>query len=66
MTSITSIVLCVVVAITLPIIILFWLTETKQQKVIRMRNNGTTYKTIAERLKVSQTTARRYYIKGAK
>ncbi len=44
----------------LPIVFLLWLTESKQQKAKRWRNTGTTYSVIAERLHVSQTTARKY------
>ncbi len=49
-----------VLLITLPIVILFWITESKQQKAKRMRNNGATYKAIANRINCSATTARRY------
>ncbi len=44
----------------LPLVVLFWLTESKQQKAKRWRKTGTTYRVIAERLHVSQTTARKY------
>lgn len=44
----------------LPIVVLLWATEGKQQKARRWRNNGMTYRVIADRLHVSQTTARRY------
>ena len=48
------------VVLLFPVIFLFWLTESKQQRAKRMRNAGNTYKTIAAKLNVSPTTARRY------
>lgn len=48
------------VVLLFPIIFLIWLTESKQQKARRWRSAGLTYKTIASRLNVSPTTARRY------
>ena len=42
------------------LILLLWITESKQQKARRWRSAGHTYKTIASRLNVSPTTARRY------
>ena len=44
----------------LPLIVLLWATESKQQKAQRWRNAGLTYKAIATRLNVSPTTARKY------
>jgi DNA-binding CsgD family transcriptional regulator len=42
-----------------PLILLLWLTESRQQRARRWRRDGLTYRTIAERLGCSQTTARR-------
>jgi DNA-binding CsgD family transcriptional regulator len=44
----------------LPVLILLWATESKQQRAKRWRKAGNTYKTIASRLNVSPSTARRY------
>ena len=44
----------------LPALFLLWLTESPQQRAKRWRKAGHTYKTIASRLNVSATTARRY------
>ena len=44
----------------LPVILLFWATESKQQRAKRWRKSGQTYASIASRLNVSPTTARRY------
>jgi len=48
------------VVLLLPVIVLLWLTESKQQRARRWRRSGQTYKTIASKLNVSPTTARRY------
>ena len=48
------------VVLLFPVIFILWLTESKQQSAKRMRKAGHTYKTIATRLSVSPTTARRY------
>ena len=46
--------------ITLPIILLLYITATPQQHAKRMRSSGCTYRVIAQRLGVSPTTARNY------
>ena len=46
--------------ILLPVLILLWATESKQQRAKRWRKSGQTYAAIATRLSVSPTTARRY------
>jgi len=48
------------VVLLFPLILLLWATESKQQRAKRWRKAGHTYKTIASRLNVSPTTARRY------
>jgi len=44
----------------LPVLILLWATESKQQRARRWRKAGQTYKSIAQRLNTSPTTARRW------
>ena len=44
----------------LPLVVLLWATESPQQRARRMRRRGHTFRTIAGRLHVSPTTARRY------
>ena len=44
----------------LPVLILLWATESKQQRAQRWRSTGSTYKAIADRLHCSTSTARRY------
>jgi hypothetical protein len=48
------------VLLLLPLIILIWATESKQQRARRLRSAGATYRTIATRLSVHPSTARRY------
>ena len=49
-----------VILITLPLIILFWITESPQQRAKRLRGRGWTFARIAERIGRSPSTARRY------
>ena len=62
MTSITCLVATLLALLTIPVVVLLWITESKQQRAKRLRSNGYTYKSIATRLNVSATTARRYAI----
>ena len=48
--------------IALPLIVLFWATESPQQRARRWRRTGLSYRAIGARLSVSHTTARRYCI----
>lgn len=43
-----------------PLLFILWLSETPQQRARRWRSYGQTYRSIAERLHVSPSTARRY------
>ena len=45
--------------IALPLILLFWLTESRQQRARRWRRDGWTQQRIADRLGCSRTTVRR-------
>ena len=42
-----------------PLILLFWLTESRQQRARRWRRDGWTQQRIADRLGCSRTTVRR-------
>jgi DNA-binding NarL/FixJ family response regulator len=44
----------------LPVIVLLYMTASPQQHAKRLRAAGHTYKSIATRLNVSATTARKY------
>jgi DNA invertase Pin-like site-specific DNA recombinase len=45
--------------LTFPIILLLWITESKQQRARRLRQMGWTQQRIADHLKTSRTTVRR-------
>jgi hypothetical protein len=45
--------------ILLPLIVLAWASESRQQRARRWRRSGLTQQAIADRLGVSRTTARR-------
>jgi DNA invertase Pin-like site-specific DNA recombinase len=47
--------------ILLPIAVLLWATEDRQQRARRWRRNGMTQQRIAERLGVSRMTVRRWF-----
>jgi len=55
----TTITCTILVLLLFPLILLLWLTESRQQRARRWRRGGMTYRVIAERLGCSQTTARR-------
>lgn len=61
----TTIFCTVLVLLLLPLLILLWATESRQQRARRWRRDGITYRVIAERLGCSQTTARRLVGVGA-
>lgn len=46
--------------LTLPLALLLWASESPQQRARRWRRAGLSYRSIAARLAVSPTTARRY------
>jgi IS30 family transposase len=49
----------IAVLILLPLVILFWLTESRQQRCRRLRRAGWTQQRIADHLGCSRTTVRR-------
>ena len=49
----------VVVLLLLPVVILLWATESRQQRAKRLRQQGWTQQRIANHLKVSRTTIQR-------
>ena len=48
------------VLLLLPIVFLFWLTESRQQRARRWRRDGMTQQAIADRSGVSRSTVRRW------
>lgn len=49
----------IVAALLLPLLILLWATESRQQRARRLRAYGWSQQRIADHLGVSRTTARR-------
>ncbi|WP_371820445.1 helix-turn-helix domain-containing protein [Synechococcus sp. NB0720_010] len=47
------------VLIALPLIVLFWLTESQQQRCRRLRRNGWSQQRIADHLRISRSTVKR-------
>ena len=60
MTTITCLLATVLALITIPLVILWRLSLTKQQNVRRLRSTGHTWTSIASRYSVSRTTVRRW------
>jgi predicted transcriptional regulator len=50
------------VLLLLPIVFLFWLTESRQQKARRWRRDGMTQQRIADHLGCSRSTVRRWLV----
>jgi len=59
MTSITCITAWAVALLLLPIVVLLWATESREQRARRWRAAGWTQQRIADRLGCSRTTVRR-------
>ena len=57
--SITCIAATLLALLLLPIIVLLWATESRQQRARRWRSYGMTQQAIADRLGCSRTTVRR-------
>jgi len=57
--TITCIAAWAVALLLLPILILLWATESRQQRARRWRRDGFTQQAIADRLGCSRTTVRR-------
>jgi hypothetical protein len=60
--SVTCLAAWVVVLILLPLVILFWATESRQQRARRWRQAGLTQQAIADRLGCSRSTVRRLLV----
>ena len=59
MTTITCITATLLALLLLPIVIMLWATESREQRARRWRHQGMTQQHIAERLGCSRTTVRR-------
>jgi len=59
MASITTAAAVLLALILLPLIVLAWASESRQQRARRWRRSGMTQQAIADRLGCSRTTVRR-------
>ena len=59
MTTTTALILALIL---LPILVLLWATESRQQRARRWRRQGWTQQAIADRLGCSRTTVRRLLV----
>jgi ABC-type spermidine/putrescine transport system permease subunit II len=57
---ITTTTACLLALLLFPLLLLLWATESKGQRIRRWRRSGLTWRACAERLGVSQSTARRW------
>jgi DNA invertase Pin-like site-specific DNA recombinase len=60
--SVTCLAAWVAVFVFLPIVILLWATESRQQRARRWRQGGLTQQRIADRLGCSRSTVRRLLV----
>ena len=60
--SITCLAAWVAALIMLPIVVLIWATESRQQRARRWRKDGLTQQVIADRLGCSRSTVRRLLV----
>ena len=60
--SITCLAAWVAALILLPIVVLLWATESRQQRARRWRKGGLTQQAIADRLNCSRSTVRRLLV----
>ena len=58
--SITCLAATLLAILLLPLLVLLWATESRQQRARRWRRDGWTQQRIADRCKVSRTTVRRW------
>lgn len=59
MTTITCLLATVLAILTIPLLVIYLLTESREQRARRWRRGGMTQQGIADRLGVSRTTVRR-------
>jgi len=59
MASLTTAAALLLALILLPLLILLWASESREQRAKRWRRNGLTQQAIADRLGCSRTTVRR-------
>ncbi|MEN9860912.1 MAG: Bacterial regulatory protein crp family [Cyanobacteriota bacterium] len=60
--TITSLLALLLAALLLPVLILLWATESREQRARRWRRDGMTQQAIADRLGCSRSTVRRLLV----
>jgi hypothetical protein len=60
--TITSLLALLLAALLLPLLILLWATESREQRARRWRRQGMTQQAIAQRLGCSRSTVRRLLV----
>jgi hypothetical protein len=60
--TITSLLALLLAALLLPLLILLWATESREQRARRWRRDGLTQQAIADRLGCSRSTVRRLLV----
>ena len=65
MTTISTALALILALVLLPLIILFWATESREQRARRWRSYGWTQQAIADRLGCSRSTVRRMLLAAA-
>jgi hypothetical protein len=60
--TITSLLALLLAALLLPLLILLWATESREQRARRWRRQGMTQQAIADRLGCSRSTVRRLLV----
>jgi hypothetical protein len=58
----TTLLALIVAALLLPLLVLLWLTESREQRARRWRRDGMTQQAIADRLGCSRSTVRRMLV----
>jgi hypothetical protein len=59
MTTVTCLLATVLAVLTIPLMILWWAAESREQRCKRLRRQGWTQQRIADHLSVSRSTVRR-------
>jgi CRP-like cAMP-binding protein len=60
--TITSLLALLLAALLLPVLIMLWATESREQRARRWRRQGMTQQAIADRLGCSRSTVRRLLV----
>lgn len=59
MTTVTCLLATVLAVLTIPLMVLWWAAESREQRIKRLRRQGWTQQRIADHLLISRSTVRR-------